>query len=55
MRYTAITSVSRFLENEVEPECTRRDSYSTRILQKEIELEEDRIFSNCFCDLGHRI
>ena len=26
MRYTAITSVSRVLENEVEPECTTHDS-----------------------------
>ena len=26
MRYTAITSVSRVLENEVEPECTTQDS-----------------------------
>ena len=38
MRYTAITSVSRVLENEVEPECTTHDSYyNTRILQKYIE------------------
>ena len=59
MRFTTITSASRVLENEVEPECTIITTVvvlhtipSTRIIQKDIE---DLIFSHCLCDLGNRM